>query len=203
MFTCGRENVWELDGRSFEGTLSRIWAESEQKKYIWNWKKSCQKSLQEGQNKSVTWLQTCKILSERKSEDIWSPLGMSVTTKLADLLCFQRKVVIHLEIWSKIQQISPTPTPPTLFLVAIYDLDFALASPRWRWWLVLTLGTLVTSKFYSKCKTSTLIMHESHFFISNFVFRKSWNKILSNESCSINVRWNFIPVVLIMYQYEK
>ena len=48
---------------------------------------------------------------------------MPVTAKLGYLLHFQRHVAIHLEIWSKIQQISPTPTPPTLLMAAIYDPD--------------------------------------------------------------------------------
>ena len=43
--------------------------------------------------------------------------------KLGDLLHFQRNVAIHLEIWSKIQQISPTPTPPALLMAAIYHPD--------------------------------------------------------------------------------
>ena len=123
---------------------------------------------------------------------------MPVTAKLGHLLHFQRNVAIHLEIWSKIQQISPTPTPPALLMAAIYHPDLirrdfgkSVVTLRtcpgrptaiyhnfflqllWRIFeKIKDVFYVVTSKFCSKCKGSTLITHKNHFFTNNFVFSK-------------------------------
>ena len=112
---------------------------------------------------------------------------MSVTAKLGHLLHFQRNVAIHLEIWSKIQQISPTPTPDLVrrdFGKSVVTLRTCPGRPTaiyhnfffqllWRIFeKIKDMYYVVTSKFCSKCKGSTLVMHKNHFFINNFVFSK-------------------------------
>ena len=182
----------------FRPRRSLIWETAEQN-LSWIWTKKVHLKLKKklsgivgGRSKQV-----CNVLTDLPKPlrtQIWwymSPMGNTSNSEVGLSAAFSTKwrFSMHLEIWSKMQQISPTSLPPALLMVAIYHLisvlrgfdksaetlrtcpgclttiyhNFVLQLLRRIFEKIRDMYYVVTSKFCSKCKGFTLIMHKSHF----------------------------------------